>query len=345
MTSPIKNLKLDKQQQALYDKLNTISSSLKPNFFKHLLTRQGKAGIYIYGSVGSGKSMLARDFFAKTKTTKLFIHYQDFMRSIHKTLHSYEVNHKIDAIQTLATEYAEKAKLLCLDELEIKDITDAMIIGRLFDELKKRKVYILITTNIAPQALYKDGLQRELFLPFIDMLMKDFEIVNLHGGPDYRMQQISSSKRLLYPLNQETKKKIHKIIAHLVDEEHYMTTKLMVFGREITFSKTYKSVLITNFSDLCQNNLSYNDYIEICNHFSTIVMEDVPIISSENTDVAIRFINFIDSVYFHRNLLFITMAGKPEELYINGKRSAEFTRTISRLHEMESDNYFNDAKK
>ncbi len=345
MTSSGKNLKLDQQQQDLSAKLSEISSSLKPNFFKNLLTRQSKAGIYIYGSVGSGKSMLAKEFFAKTETTKLFIHYQDFMRNIHKTLHSYDTNHKIDAIHTLASQYAKKAKLLCLDELEIKDITDAMIIGRLFTELKKRKVYILITTNIAPKDLYKDGLQRELFLPFIDMLMKDFDIAFLGGEIDYRMQQISSSKRLLYPLNQETDDRLDKIITHLVDKEHYIATKLIVFGREIIFLKTYKSVLITSFADLCQNNLSYNDYIEICNHFSTIVMKDVPIISSANTDEAIRFINFIDSVYFHRNLLFVTMAGKPEDLYINGKRSAEFTRTISRLHEMESDNYFNNAKK
>ena len=336
---------LDEEQHALIAKLDEVAKSLQPSLFKNIFSKKTKAGIYIYGGVGTGKSMIARDFFIKAPGKKLFIHYQDFMRALHKALHQQESKHKANAIELLAKEYASKASLICLDELEIKDITDAMIIGRLFAELSRRKVYILITTNIAPQDLYKDGLQRELFLPFIDMIIKDFDVFAFKSGNDYRLKQISSSKRVLHPLGQDTKQQIDNIILHLVDKEHYNPTTLHVFGREVTFPKTYKKVLVSSFNELCQNNLSYNDYIEICQHFSTIIIENVPVLHAENTDEAIRFINLIDNIYFHRNLLFITMDTSPEELYLNGKRSLEFKRTISRLHEMESDNYFNNAKK
>lgn len=345
MISPLKNLTLDEEQKALVAQLQEISTSLNPGIFASIFRRTPKAGIYIYGGVGSGKSIIARDFFIAANCKKLFIHYQDFMRKIHKALHKQEATHKTGVIKLLAKEYASNAKLICLDELEIKDITDAMIIGRLFTELRKLKVYILITTNIAPEDLYKDGLQRELFIPFIDMIIKDFDIFAFKSDNDYRRKQISSSKRVLYPLGEKTKEAIDKTISHLVDTKHYNPTTLHIFGREITFPQTYKKVLVTSFAELCQNNLSYNDYIEICQHFATIVLKDVPIIAPENTDVAIRFINLIDNIYFHHNLLFITMAAPPEKIYINGKRSLEFKRTISRLHEMESDNYFNNAKK
>ncbi len=345
MIPELPKLILDEEQHALIAKLDDVAKSLKPSLFKSIFSSKTKAGIYIYGGVGRDKSLISRFFFRSAPGHKLFIHYQDFMRTLHKALHQQESKHKANAIEVLAKEYAKKASLICLDELEIKDITDAMIIGRLFAELRKRKVYILITTNIAPQDLYKDGLQRELFLPFIDMIIKDFDIFAFKNGNDYRLKQISSSKRVLYPLGQDTKEQIDNIILHLVDTDHYNPTTLHVFGREVTFPKTYKKVLISSFNELCQNNLSYNDYIEICQHFSTIIIENVPILHAENTDEAIRFINLIDNIYFNHNLLFITMAAPPEELYLNGKRSLEFKRTISRLHEMESDNYFNNAKK
>lgn len=336
------DIKLDDKQKALLSKLQSLSNDLNPNFIKKLL-KKTPVGIYIYGSAGCGKTMISHAFYESLKSMKLFIHYQDFMQNIHKALHSYQ--NKYNIIEKLAREYRAKAQLLCIDEFEIKDITDAMIIGRLFYELKKRNVFILITSNTDPKDLYKDGLQRELFIPFINMILSEFEIFYFDNVMDYRMTKISSSKKVLYPLNDDTRKKMDDIINCLIDKDHYQSTILTVFGRKIEFKKTYKNTLVTNFAESCKQNFSYNDYIEICNHFSTIIIEDVPIIDQNNTDEAIRFINFIDNIYSHNNLLFISLNEAPEKIYKGRMRVLEFKRTISRLHEIESDSYFNKAKK
>lgn len=337
------NIVLDLGQKQLVDKLNSILLSIKPKLFQNIFSKNKKDGIYIHGSVGSGKSMISKAFFDAAECKKLFIHYQDLMQNIHKAIHSY--SEKDDLIKRLATEYSSNAKLLCIDEFEIKDIADAMIIGRLFSEFKKQKVFILITTNTAPDDLYKDGLQRSLFLPFIDMINKEFDVFNLDNNMDYRMLQIASAKRVLYPLTSENKKYMNDIIHYMVDEDHFVETKLKVFGREVVFPNTYKTTLVTSFDELCNHDLSYNDYIEICKYFSSIIMKDVPIIDSDNTNVVIRFINFIDNVYINKNLLFISLEASPQEIYIGGERNMEFKRTVSRLHEIESDYYFKNAKK
>ena len=339
ITSP-KEMVLDQAQVALQTKLDTLAASLGSGFLAKIFRSKKPVGIYIYGSVGSGKTMLSRSFFDKVENKKLFVHYQDFMRGIHQFFHDNKGRSKEDIISRLAQSYSKRAKVLCLDEFEVKDITDAMFIGRIVAGLVKRGVFVLITTNNAPENLYKDGLQRELFLPFIDYLSKNFDIFPLKSAHDYRMDRVASVKRMLYPLNVKTKKQMQEVITTLTDPEHLLEKKLEIFGRSLALKKTYKSVLVTNFEELCKQMLSYNDYIEICKEFSTIILEDVPALSSENTDEAIRFINLIDNIYFHHNILFISMAASPEELYPQGKRKAEFKRTISRLHEIESDSYF-----
>lgn len=336
------NIKLDEKQKALVAKLQSVEQTINSNFIQKLLKKH-RAGIYIHGSVGSGKSMIAKAFYESLDCKKLFIHYQDFMKNIHEALHSYK--NKENIIEQLANLYTDKANILCIDEFEIKDITDAMMIGRLFYELKKRNVFILTTSNTAPQDLYKDGLQRDLFVPFIDMILSEFDVFYLNDKIDYRMIKISSTKRILYPLDKNTKTQMDNIINYLVDLEHCYPTTLTVFGRKIEFQKTYQTKLVTNFTELCKARLSYNDYIEICRYFSTIIMEDVPIMNEDNTDEAIRFINFIDNIYTYNNLLFISINASPEKLYQGKSRTLEFKRTASRLHEIESDNYFNKAKK
>ncbi len=334
---------LDESQKTLNSHLQSIAIALKPTFLKSIFNIGRPAGIYIYGSVGSGKTMLSRQFFDILGGKKLFIHYQDLMSEIHKFFHANQGSSKSDLISKLSGSYAKKASSLCIDEFEIKDITDAMIVGRFVEDLARRKVFVLITTNTAPENLYKDGLQRELFLPFIDFLRQKFDIYPLKSDHDYRMDRVASKRRMLYPLGRTTKKHMHEVIKNLTDEEHILEKTIEVFGRKLVLRKTYKSVLITNFEELCHQMLSYNDYIAICKTFDTIIMEDVPVISHENTDEAIRFINLIDNIYFHHNLLFISMAKKPEALYVNGKRAAEWKRTVSRLHEIESDSYFNEC--
>lgn len=333
---------LNYNQQMLINKLNVLATNLKPKLlFRSWFKSKGSVGFYIHGSVGSGKTMLLKAFFEEVECTKLLMHYQDFMRSIHSFIQAYGHIDRENMIEKLAKDYASRATLICLDEFEIKDIADAMIIGRLFNAFIKCGIYIVITTNTAPENLYKEGLQRELFFPFISMVQRTFDVFVLDSSHDYRLDRVSSKKRLLYPLNDATKRNMEEIKEHMIDAKHIQPETLKVFGRTLELRHTYKEILITDFTEMCQQNLSYNDYIVICMHFKTIIMENVPILLSENTDEAIRFINFIDSIYFHHNLLFISMETRPEELYITGKRIAEFKRTISRLHEIDSDEYFN----
>lgn len=341
MTITLPEISLNSNQKILLDKLGDLAITFKPKgLLKSFFESRKFSGLYVHGSVGSGKTMLLRAFFEKIECKKMLVHYQDFMRGIHAAVHAYGNLDRENIISRLAKDYASKTKLLCLDEFEIKDITDAMIIGRLFTALIKRKVFIVVTTNTAPENLYMDGLQRELFLPFIAMIRKEFDLCSLNSAHDYRMDRISSKRRLLYPLDDNTRQNMREIIAHMTDPEHIEPKVLEVFGRKLELKRTYKGVLITDFAEMCSQNLSYNDYIVICRNFKTVIMENVPVLSAENTDEAIRFINFIDSIYFHHNLLFISMYARPEELYVKGKREAEFKRTISRLHEINSDEYF-----
>lgn len=341
MTINLAGISLNYNQQTLLDKLSALALTLKPgSFLISWFKSSSCSGLYIHGSVGSGKTMLLRAFFEEAQCRKMLIHYQDFMRGIYGDMQTYGNIDRKDIIDRLAKDYASKAKLLCLDEFEIKDITDAMIIGRLFTALIKRGVFIVVTTNTAPENLYMDGLQRELFFPFIAMIRSEFDVFTLNSAHDYRMDRVSSKRRLLYPLSVETQQSMDEIVEHMTDSGHIEPRTLEVFGRKLELKRAYKGVLITDFTEMCRQNLSYNDYIVICQNFKTVIIENVPILSSENTDEAIRFINFIDSVYFHHNLLFISMEVSPEELYISGKRKAEFKRTISRLHEIESDEYF-----
>ncbi len=337
---------LDEVQLAVINILEDVANVLENHSFLDYFRASAykKSGIFLYGGVGRGKTMVMKAFYQRVEVKKQFIHYQAFMQSVHQNIHQLQTG-KLKGAETdkilsqVAKTYANEARILCLDELEIKDIADAMIIGRLFRELIKNKVFICVTSNTRPQDLYLDGLQRELFLPFITMLHRDFEILQLENNHDYRLDKVTKiANRVFYPLDLATKKQMMNIITELTGNE-LRPTSIEVFGRCLTFSKTHKNTLVTNFDELCLQELGYADYVNICKRFSIIILENVPIINTDNTDVAIRFINFIDNAYFNKVLVFISLQTEPRMLYQNGKRSLEFMRTISRLSEMNSQTY------
>lgn len=340
-------IELDATQMSLIDLLESLDISSSQSFMYKLIKKfsrspKAKNNIYLYGGVGRGKTMIATAFYNKQKVPKAYFHYQDFMRDIHSQMHSYQGYS--GAVSYVAEDIARKYKFLVIDEFEIHDIADAMIVYNLFYHLLNAGMHFLITTNIDPDNLYKNGLQRESFLPFIDLLKEEFQIFPLDGKHDYRLDNIPSEKRMFYPNDKHVQKQIDKIEKDLIGDHKTKDENLKFFGRKIHFKRVYHDILFTDFDELCCKPHSAADFVEIAKHFTIIVMENVPYIAKDDTDLAIRFINFIDNVYFHKVLLFISLADEPEKIYPIGKRSGEFQRTISRLYEIDSDKYFKNSK-
>jgi len=322
-------LTLNCYQKDLGNLLKEISDKIsKKNIFGK--SKIDNKGIYIYGSTGCGKTMLSREFYEGVKIPKKFVHYQEFIQSSHKILHEQNLYSKIEV---LAKNYASEFKLLCVDEFEIKDITDAMLVSRLFQYLCELKVYILLTSNTVPNNLYMNGIQRESFLPFIGYLEKNFLIHNLKSDFDYRFLNEKSDK-IIITNSDEAKTKFVSLLKKLTNNYEYETKNLQVFGRDVVFTRTHGSVLVVSFDEICRENFSTADYIEICKNFDIMVLENVQEISENETDVAIRFINFIDNTYFNKIKLFMSSEIEIENIYKSGSRFFEFKRTISRIKEM-----------
>jgi cell division protein ZapE len=186
-----------------------------------------------------------------------------------------------------------------------------------------------------------DGLQRESFLPFIHQIQAEFEILHLDNHYDYRLESFIANNhtRLFYPLNKQNNDIMKRIILKKTHNQNLEQTNIEIFGRTLSFLRTYKQTLVSNFHELFVRELSYIDYVNICQKFTTIIVENISIIESNETDIAIRFINFIDNAYFYKVLLFTSLETSPDKLYPNGKRLEEFQRTISRLHEMNNESY------
>lgn len=336
---------LDNGQEYLAKKFLKIALDIKPNslfnrFAKMFSKTHRYDGIYLHGGVGRGKTMLMRKFYDAVNVPKKIIHYQQFMQNIHTKMHNMQdkANHKL--VQNLASGIAKQCNVLCIDEFEIKDITDAMIVMRLFAYLQKYNVFIFITTNTEPDNLYKDGLQRSSFLPFISKLKRTFEILHLDTEKDYRFDAVANiENRIFCPKNEVNSKEFEHIKAKICKKAELSQSSIEVFGRELVFKQTHNNILITNFLELFERDLGYADYVAISKKFKIIILSSVRRILEDENNIATRFINFIDNAYFNRVLLFIEIDCNLEEIYIAGNRKAEFRRTISRLTEMNSASY------
>jgi len=336
---------LDNRQKELLGILQKAAASIEPISFqtkiKHLFFKSKyPKSIYLHGGVGRGKTMLMKMFYEKIKVPKEIIHFQNFMQTTHKKLHLLQGKSANKAIQELAVDISTKAQVVCMDEFEIKDITDAMIIMRLFRYLLKNGVFLFLTTNTIPDNLYRDGMQRESFLPFIDMVKKKFRVLYLDTAIDYRYNTVSAMKnRILYPADSKTKAAIKGIKRDLYDEGELTQVSIELFGRKLSFLKGHKNVLVTNFSELFERPMSYADYVNLTEQFKIIIVESVRKINDDETDIITRFINFIDNAYFNKVALFMEIECLPEEIYSSSKRKDEFSRTVSRLAEMNSEEY------
>lgn len=313
-------------------------------------------GIYLYGGVGRGKSMLM-DLFYTVATTpaKRHVHFHEFMLDIHarlKAWHDLSARERTqhgrrsedDPIPPVARQIAHETALLCFDELQVTDIADAMVLSRLFKELFTLGVIVVATSNRPPDDLYKDGLQRQRFLPFIADIKERLEIVALNGPVDYRYNRLQGAATYYYPVNAETSEQLSATFFRLTDRRvedraKVPSEELIVQGRTLFVPKAARGVAVFSFKRLCANPLGTADYLAIARAYHTVIMVAIPQFTRENSDQARRFIHLIDALYEH-GVKFLCSAAVPlSSLYAGGDVSFEFERTISRLTEMQSQDY------
>jgi cell division protein ZapE len=299
-------------------------------------------GLYIFGPVGRGKSMLMDLFFATAPLErKRRVHFHEFMLEVQQTLHLWrkKQSKQDDVIGALADKIADEATLLCFDEFHVTNIADAMILGRLFEALFDRGVVVVATSNWAPDDLYQGGLQRERFLPFIALIKEKLDVLQLDAERDYRLQRIKDMRLYFHPLGELAARHMKESFARLTGGAEPKADHLTVQERRLDVPRQAAGVAWFDFDELCGRPLGAADYLAIATHFNTVLIDCVPTLSPDQRDQARRFATLIDALYEHRVNVVIAAAATPDRLYPSGDGSFEFARTISRLNEMQSVDY------
>ena len=293
-------------------------------------------GLYLWGGVGRGKSMLMDLFFEVAPTErKRRVHFHAFMQEVHAGLAEARAAKEADALLPVVAHVVEHNDLICLDEMQITDIADAMIVGRFFERLIAAGVTIVTTSNRVPGDLYKDGLQRERFLPFIALIEERMEVLELVAAEDYRQNRIAGSPVYFTPVDHEARAAINAIWDDLAGEEAHPLI-LRVQGRDVEIPSFHNGVARAGFFDLCGHALGPADYLAIAEAVRVLILTDIPVLSHENYNSARRFVTLIDALYEARVKLICSAAAQPEYLYLEGVGSFEFERTASRLREMQA---------
>tara|TARA_A100001391_G_scaffold195850_1_gene173638 strand:+ start:12 stop:1139 length:1128 start_codon:yes stop_codon:yes gene_type:complete len=304
-------------------------------------------GLYLWGGVGRGKSMIMDLFFEHAPVEqKQRVHFHAFMQEVHRRLHAFReaqkagrVSGEKDAVQALARVIVDKAWLLCFDEFHVTDIADAMILGRLFESMFAAGAVVVATSNRHPRDLYKDGLQRERFLPFIDILMDKMTVMEVPAARDYRLERLKGMEAYLSPDDAAARKKLDDDFASLTIGAAAHPTTLTVNGRDVEIAKTAEGVAFVEFDELCAKPLGPGDYLAIAGRFHTLMIRGIPRLGPHNRNEAKRFVTLIDALYEAKVNLICTAAVPPIELYTEGDGAFEFERTVSRLMEMQSADY------
>jgi cell division protein ZapE len=301
---------------------------------------QAPRGLYIHGGVGRGKTMLMDLFFETvTFTPKRRLHFHEFMAETHDLIN--ESRHAVegDPIPYVAAAIARKAQLLCFDELHVTDIADAMILGRLFKKLFAANVVIVATSNVMPQDLYKNGLQRSSFLDAISHIEQHMQVIELTSAKDYRLDKLSGQPLYFTPLDTTSHTSLRQAFQRLTGTTTGKPTVLEIKGRQLRINEAAAGVACVTFADLCEQPLGALDYLAIANNFHTVIMNGIPVLRPDQRNAARRFVNLIDTLYDGRVCLIASAAAEPNALYAAGDGAFLFERTVSRLTEMRTEGY------
>ncbi|MSO64777.1 MAG: cell division protein ZapE [Alphaproteobacteria bacterium] len=331
----------------LHDQL-AESSSARAGFARRLgLSRQTEPplGLYLHGGVGRGKSALMDLFFASAPIArKRRVHFHAFMLDVHARIHAWRKDPANksgdgDPIKPVAKQLAGEAELLCFDEFQVSDTADAMILQRLFKKMFERGVIVVATSNRPPDDLYKNGLNRQLFLPFIEQLKTKCGVVELDGARDFRLERLQMAPVFYTPLGPVAERALVMVFQRLAGTSEVEPVTLEVQGRTLTLPRAANGVAVASFADLCERPLGAADYLAIAQSFNTLILSGIPRLPPEKRNEAKRFVTLVDALYEHKAKLVCSAEAPPEQLYAAGDGTFEFARCSSRLIEMQSTQY------
>jgi cell division protein ZapE len=330
----------DMQQIAIIQKLQIcceqlLSSQNKKYFIQKIKNKKAIPGIYIWGEVGVGKTFIADCFYyCLPFKNKMRVHFHKFMQHVHEQLQ--QLQGKKNPLQQIAKNIAKETCIICFDELIVNDITDAMLLAGLFDALYKEGICLIFTSNVAPDCLYKKGLQRERFIPAIDLIKKNSHVVQMTTCRDYRLSNYTDNKFYYTPLDQNTETKLENQFSILTHNMPWHSNPLRLYDRNIPIVKGTNNVVWFNFLDICGIPRHQSDYLRIANRFHTVILSNIRAIQPEQNDLARSFINLVDVLYDAQIRLVVSAEKSISELYLNGRLLFEFSRTRSRLTEMQT---------
>ena len=332
------NLEINVYQLAIIDQLKSFYKlNFNQSIFNKLFSKIDlKPGFYLYGGVGVGKTMILNFFFNLVEDKKLRQHFNEFMLSFHDFAHERKEKNEENVINQFVKDLKSKTKLIYFDEFQVTNIVDAMILGKLFEQIFKENIKIILTSNTKISELYKDGLQRDQFKPFIKIMEEQCTELELKIEDDYRKSNENQKQRYFYPLNQETNFKINKFFRTITKDKKHLSKIINVKGREFKIKNFYEGVARFDFDDLCNQNLGAEDYLEIIKNCKFITLDNVPQFNDVNSNQQQRFITLIDVLYDKDIPLAVTAEKNIDQFTSSRLLENPFKRTVSRLYELTS---------